>query len=305
MVGGDHMPSLLRLSKNIALVLILCILCVLFTGIWTSTPTALAMEDRRFQPQQTQQPQLNSKSEQQQLKLQQLEGATEQLYQYMQRGNIGKSQEQLLIVIEKVKSISFKQLTSIEGIHELAGAIMDVQQVIVSVSISEDEWLRSSASLRLAVNSMLHHKDGLWLNYYKVMSEQFKSMNFAQTNKDTNKLQAAIHQLNKDFQLIRPAVVIVRDASTVSQFDSWISYASKLSQESQPNWEVWKGLLSQGELALNQLFGKATHDPVFLPLVYDQHPWRLIMLIGSWIVLSLLYTAWRKYKGEQDIITLP
>jgi sporulation protein YpjB len=153
---------------------------------------------------------------------------------------------------------------------------------------------------------MLHHKAGLWLNYYKVMSEQFKSMNLAQTNGDKEKLQAAISQLNGNYQLIRPAAVIVRDASTISQFDSWLSYASKLSEQQQPDWEVWKGLLSQGELALNQLFGKATHDPVFLPIIYNQHPWRLVLLISGWILLSLLYTAWRKYKGEQDhIVTLP
>lgn len=299
MVGGDHMPSLLRFSKQFAIVLIFS-LCVGVTGVLTTTTTAFAMENKSPQSVPQLQPQ------QQGQKLQQLEAATEQLYQYMQSGNVSKSQEQLSIVVEMVKSISFKQLTSIEGIHELAGAIMDVQQVIVSVSISEEEWQRSSASLRLAVNSMLHHKAGLWLNYYKVMTEQFKSMNLAQTNGDKDKLQAAILHLNENYQLIRPAAVIVRDASTISQFDSWMSYASKLSQQSQPNWEVWKGLLSQGELALNQLFGKATHDPVFLPIIYNQHPWRLVMLIGGWILLSLLYTAWRKYKGEQDhIVTLP
>lgn len=295
------MPSLLRFYKNIAIVLIFSF-CLGIIGGMTSTNTAFAMENRSLQPE----PQLKPQSQQQEQKLQQLEAATEQLYQYMQSGNVSKSQGQLLIVVDIVKSISFKQLTSIEGIHELAGAIMDVQQVIVSVSISEEEWQRSSASLRLAVNSMLHHKSGLWLNYYKVMSEQFKSMNLAQTNGDKEKLQAAINQLNENYQLIRPAAVIVRDASTISQFDSWLSYASKLSQQSQQDWEVWKGLLSQGELALNQLFGKATHDPVFLPIIYNQHPWRLVLLISGWILLSLLYTAWRKYKGEQDhIVTLP
>lgn len=292
------MPSLLRFSKYFAMVLIFS-LCTGAVGVVVPTRTALAMENKSSSPSEPQ-PQPQGQ------KLEQLETATEQLYQYMQSGNVNKSQEQLSIVVELVKSISFKQLTSIEGIHELAGAIMDVQQVIVSVSISEEEWQRSSASLRLAVNSMLHHKAGLWLNYYKVMSEQFKSMNLAQTNGDKEKLQAAISQLNGNYQLIRPAAVIVRDASTISQFDSWLSYASKLSEQQQPDWEVWKGLLSQGELALNQLFGKATHDPVFLPIIYNQHPWRLVLLISGWILLSLLYTAWRKYKAEQDhIVTLP
>ena len=298
MVGGDYMLSSLRLSKYIAMLLIFST-CI---GVASSTTTAFAMEQKTPQAE----PQLKlQQSSQQQQKLQQLETTTEQLYQYMQSGNVAKSQEQLLTVIEMVKSISFKQLTSIEGIHELAGAIMEVQQVIASVSISEKEWLRSSASLRLAVNSMLHHKNGLWLNYYKVMSEQFKSMKLARTNEDRDKLKAAIVQFEENYQLIRPAAIIVRNTSTISQLDSWVSYASKLSQESQPDWDVWKGLLTQGELALNQLFGKTTHDPVFLPFIYNQHPWRIVMLIGGWILLSLLYTAWRKYKGEQDIVTLP
>lgn len=241
----------------------------------------------------------------QQQKLETLEKATEQLYEYMQRGDAARSQAQLGIVVETVKSISFKGLTSIEGIHELAASIMDVQQAIVRVSYVKEDWQRSSASLRLAVNSMLHHKEGLWLNYHKVMVEHMEQMNTAIAKRDSKQLQLLLQQFSESYHLIRPAAVMVRDSSTISQFDSWISYVSKLSQESKTNWDTWKGLMSQGEQSLQQLFGKNALEPVFLPVVYDRHPWYIVMLIGSWIILSLLYTAWRKYQGEQDIVTLP
>ncbi|HEY4391159.1 MAG TPA: hypothetical protein VGN02_07395, partial [Paenibacillus sp.] len=60
-------------------------------------------------------------------KLRQLEEATELLYQDMQQGNTQRANQDMEQVIEALERLSFKGLTSVEGIHALAESIMDVK----------------------------------------------------------------------------------------------------------------------------------------------------------------------------------
>ncbi|GBK63197.1 hypothetical protein GNQ08_16255 [Paenibacillus macerans] len=234
-------------------------------------------------------------------KLKQLETAAEALYGHMQQGRVEEAHAEMERLIAALEGVSFKGLTSVEGIHALAESIMDARETLARSEIVPDEWSRSSAVLRLAVNSLLHKDKGLWLQYYKVMADDMQRMNNARVGGQSEKLRAAFGNLQQHYETIRPAAVIRRDPSTVNRFDSWLSYAERLSNDQPMDEAALMEAIRQGESALKALFGRKGEEPVFLPIAGYENPWYWSGLIGLWIVLALGYTGLRKFQAAQTV----
>ncbi|WP_246061807.1 sporulation protein YpjB [Paenibacillus oralis] len=234
-------------------------------------------------------------------KLKQLEAAAEALYGHMQQGHAQEAHAEMERLIAALEGVSFKGLTSVEGIHALAESIMNVRETLARAEIVPEEWTRSSAVLRLAVNSLLHKDKGLWLQYYKVMADDMQQMSNARVGGQSEKLRAAFQNLQQHYETIRPAAAIRRDPSAVNRFDSWMSYAERLSSDKPVDEAALKQAIRQGESALKALFGRKGEEPVFLPIAGYENPWYWSGLIGLWIVLALGYTGLRKYRAAQAI----
>jgi len=238
-------------------------------------------------------------------KLQQLEAATELLYQDMQQGNTQKANHDMEQVIEALERLSFKGLTSVEGIHALVESIMDVKGTLAKAVDGQEEWISSSARLRLAVNSLTHPKQALWHQYYKVLGEDLQRMNQARTAGSGEALRQAYLSLKSHYELIRPAAVIRKDISEINRFDSWLYYVDSLTNDTKADISALASTLQQGEGLVKELFGKKGDEPVFLPIAGYGNPWNWSLLIGGWILLALFYTAYRKYRASQIVITVP
>jgi len=238
-------------------------------------------------------------------KLRQLETATELLYQDMQQGNTQKANQDMEQVIDALERLSFKGLTSVEGIHALAESIMDVKETLAKAVDGQEEWISSSARLRLAVNSLTHPKQALWHQYYKVLGEDLQRMNQARAGGSGAALREAYLSLKSHYELIRPAAVIRKDITEISRFDSWLYYTDSLTKEKDADMSALASALKQGEGFVKELFGKKGDEPVFLPIGGYGNPWSWSLLIGGWILLALFYTAYRKYRASQTVISVP
>lgn len=235
-------------------------------------------------------------------KLKQLETSAERLYTHMQQGNNQEALAEMETLIQTLEGVSFKGLTSVDGIHALAESIMDTRETLVKAEIVQEEWARSSASLRLAVNSLMHHDKALWLQYYKVMADNLQQMNIARTGGKSAELRTAFEALQNHYEMIRPAAVIRRNPSDINQFESWMSYAGRLSNDAAWDEAALKEAIQQGEKVLKRLFGRKGEEPVFLPITGFDSPWYWSGLIGLWIVLALSYTGFRKYRAAQTVM---
>ncbi|WP_410768386.1 sporulation protein YpjB [Fontibacillus sp. BL9] len=234
-------------------------------------------------------------------KLALFEKAAEDLYRDMQDGDTQGALQNMARLTEALEGLSFKGLTSVEGIHALAESIMDVRETLSSVEISRDDWASSSARLRLAVNSLAHQDHPLWLQYYKVMADDLEKMGRGRSEGSPVVVREAFLSLKNHYAMIRPAAVIRRDPSEINRFDSWMSYADRLSRD-----KVWdepsvNKAVRQGDRLLKELFGRKVEEPVFLPITGYGQPWYWGLLIGGWIVLALAYTGLRKYRGDQNV----
>lgn len=121
-------------------------------------------------------------------------------------------------------------MTSVDGIHALAECIMDTRETINRVKLSPEAWVETSARLRLAVNSLTHKRDALWQQYYKVMSSSLQDMGKARSAGNRTGFKEALQSLQANYELIRPAALIQRDAADVNKFESWLSYMERLGE---------------------------------------------------------------------------
>lgn len=246
------------------------------------------------------QPEEQKRSEQ----LQRLEQVTEQLYQHMQQGHTEGANQKMTELIDTLEGLSFRGLTSVEGIHALAGSIMDARETLAQIELDPEQWVDASARLRLAVNSLVHKENALWLQYYKIMENDLSAMNKARAGGNPPAFKKALQSLQSHYDMIRPAAIIQRDPSEMSRFDSWMSYLTGLTQAKPWNEEAIKDAMRHKDTMLKGLFGRKSDEPVFLPITGYNNPWYWTFLIGGWIMIALIYTGYRKYRANQSITSI-
>lgn len=234
-------------------------------------------------------------------RLKSFETVTERLYNVMQQGDTSAAHQEMDQLIRTLEGLSFRGVTSVDGIHALAECIMDTRETINRVKLSPEAWVETSARLRLAVNSLTHKRDALWQQYYKVMSSSLQDMGKARSGGDRTGFKEALQSLQANYEMIRPAALIQRDAADVNKFESWLSYMERLGGDASWDEAALRGAIDQGGPLLQELFGRKGHEPVFLPIIGIRSPWYWSALIGGWIMLALTFTAMRKYQAEQDV----
>lgn len=279
------------LVLNKRLLLLLC--CLLLLAGWLLPSTAHAeMLDK---------PSL-SKGDEREQKLAQFEQITEALYQDMQDINLSDAPKQMELLIDSLKGLSFQGLTSVDGIHALAEVIMDVRGTLAEVDVNPETWASSSAKLRLAVNSLVHHDKALWMQYYKVLADDLSGMGKSRAEGKRTLLRQHFLSLQSHYDIVRPAIIISREPSEVNKFDSWLSYMDRLSKDNSVDDASLSRSLEQGETVLKELFGRKGSDPVFMPIAGYGNPWSWSILLGGWILLALAYAGMRKYRADQNVV---
>lgn len=232
---------------------------------------------------------------------QQLEQSADALYRYVLEGNVIKVREEMDEISRIFVSSSFEGMTSVEGINALSGVIMDLKADVASVQISPQRWESSAAKLRLAVNSLNHPRQPIWLQYYKLIREDLNTMEQNGSANDLPGWKTALERLQSRYDNIRPAVIISRQPEIVNAFDSWLSYAAGIPSSSQ---KIERArlveIVSYGQEAARVMFGKEKDEPALsLPLASQEYGiWAL--LAASFIIAVLVYAAYRKYRGESQ-----
>lgn len=222
----------------------------------------------------------------------------EQLYRYVKEGNVSSVLEQVRKVSGLFEASSFQGLTGVEGIHALAESIIEVKEATARATQEPERWMLSTGKLRLASDSLLHDKDALWLQYFKVVREDLDEMRLAAEKQDRPGLNAAYERLQGHYELIRPAIIIQRKPAEVNMIESWLSYAGGLAASGDT--EGVQRVVPQGEELVNTLFGKKKDEPALAPLGQVKEPWTWQAIIGAIILAALTFAGYRKYRGQQN-----
>lgn len=222
----------------------------------------------------------------------------ETLYRLVEEGNLQGAYESLRRVESLFESSSFQGLVSVEGIHVLAETILEMKERSAVAKLEPKQWMMSAGKLRLAVDSLTHLEDGIWLQYYKVIREDLQMMGQSAAKNDHAGVKKAYASLQDHYELIRPSLIIQRKPEDVSMIESWLTYAEGVV--SKPDLAKVREIVPQGEEMINMLFGKKKDEPALASLDELEGPWFGQLLIPAFILAALTFAAYRKYKGHKN-----
>ncbi|WP_145035560.1 sporulation protein YpjB [Paenibacillus sp. Y412MC10] len=220
----------------------------------------------------------------------------EQLYRHVEEGNVQAVLEDIRRVSGLFEASSFQGLTGVEGIHALAESILEMKEATARATQEPQHWMVSAGKLRMAADSLIHARDALWLQYYKVIREDLRVMGQYAQQQDQAGMRRAYDSLSEHYELIRPSVVIQRKPEDVNMMESWISYAGGLVASGDAA-QVEK-VVPQGEEMMNMLFGKKKDEPALAPLGEVKEPWTWQLVIAAFILAALTFAGYRKYRGQ-------
>nr|WP_245251971.1 sporulation protein YpjB [Paenibacillus sediminis] len=227
--------------------------------------------------------------------------AATSLYRHAVEGNINEARLDLNILSMTFSQTSFDGVTGVEGIHALSEAIIEAKQALINVMVTEDGWQLAAAKIRLAVDSLNHPEQPLWHQYYKVLTEDLNAINKARLQGAASDVQVAYQTFRSHYEVIRPAAIIQRDPSEIQMIDSWLSYMEGLCTAATLDSGSIGQAVDHGQNMLKELFHRQKDEPVFVPVVGTYEPWIWSVLIGLTIITVLIYVAYRKYQGEQEM----
>ncbi|MEF7437304.1 sporulation protein YpjB [Paenibacillus lautus] len=220
----------------------------------------------------------------------------EQLYRHVEEGNVQAVLDDIRRVSGLFEASSFQGLTGVEGIHALAESILEMKEATARATQEPQHWMVSAGKLRMATDSLIHARDALWLQYYKVIREDLRVMGQYAQQQDQAGMRRAYDSLSEHYELIRPSVVIQRKPEDVNMMESWISYAGGLVASGDTA-QVEK-VVPQGEEMMNMLFGKKKDEPALAPLGEVKEPWTWQLVIAAFILAALTFAGYRKYRGQ-------
>ncbi|ACX64508.1 sporulation protein YpjB [Paenibacillus sp. FSL H8-0457] len=220
----------------------------------------------------------------------------EQLYRHVEEGNVQAVLEDIRRVSGLFEASSFQGLTGVEGIHALAESILEMKEATARATQEPQHWMVSAGKLRMAADSLIHARDALWHQYYKVIREDLRVMGQYAQQHDQAGMRRAYDSLSEHYELIRPSVVIQRKPEDVNMMESWISYAGGLVASGDAA-QVEK-VVPQGEEMMNMLFGKKKDEPALAPLGEVKEPWTWQLVIAAFILAALTFAGYRKYRGQ-------
>lgn len=220
----------------------------------------------------------------------------EQLYRHVEEGDVQAVLEDIRRVSGLFEASSFQGLTGVEGIHALAESILEMKEATARATQEPQHWMVSAGKLRMAADSLIHARDALWHQYYKVIREDLRVMGQYAQQHDQAGMRRAYDSLSEHYELIRPSVVIQRKPEDVNMMESWISYAGGLVASGDAA-QVEK-VVPQGEEMMNMLFGKKKDEPALAPLGEVKEPWTWQLVIAAFILAALTFAGYRKYRGQ-------
>jgi sporulation protein YpjB len=237
--------------------------------------------------------------------LEELNRTADELYQLATTGAFPGAREKLNRFGELAASISFTGLTGIEGVDALSDAVVEAKRIYNAAGLDPAQAVKAAAKLKLAADTLTHPNQPMWLQYYKVLSEDTKQMDYAISAGKQAAAVSYLSQLKEHYGTIRPAVWISRKPEEAEKLDSLLTFFSKYTAAGSFNQEVLQSGITQWKEALDVLFRKTGDRTAYMPGIQPDRPVLWTLTVGSFIIAVLLYSAWRMFDTERNTVRRP
>lgn len=240
-----------------------------------------------------------------QMKLEELNRTADELYEHTTAGSFLGAREKLILLGEQAAAISFTGITGIEGVDALTDAIVEAKRVFNAVRLDPSECVRMAAVLKLAADTLTHPNQPMWLQYYKVLSEDTRQFDYAVASGKQAEALAALGHMKEHYGTIRSAVWISRQPEEAERMDSLLAFFTKYTEAGSFRQEVLTSGLEQWREALQALFRKNGDRTAYMPGIQPDRPVLWTFTVGSFIIAVLMFSAWRMFVSDRDSVRKP
>jgi sporulation protein YpjB len=224
-----------------------------------------------------------------------LTDSAEAMYNHAKRGEYEEARENLELFSDHLTKISFRGITSLEGINATTHTVIEAHKIYNRVQPSEKDALIVATKLRFLADALTHKNKPMWLEYEKVLQNDASQLQgMVDQNNDVGSL-AALQKIHNHYLIIRPAVIITNDPVHVEKVDSLFNFLTvELSQGKVNYTNVQQGMKHLHDV-LYELFWSKDSQTLVPPVMNQNHVvWTIF--IASIIISVLAYVAWRRYK---------
>ncbi len=198
------------------------------------------------------------------------------------------------LITEKISTIFVKEkdenIFEDRDIQIINSSLTNMNQVLTDNETNQSEILYYASQLYLAIDALSHREQPLWNRYYSIINQDIEEIKEAMNTGNNKSIDKTIQNLQKHYNLIKPAILISQQSYLVENIDSLINALVK------------QNLLQNKEMILNQL--DASIHQVFYGDEFDTMGsitiktfiWKASFGIGLIIFVVLSYVIWRKSK---------
>jgi sporulation protein YpjB len=230
-----------------------------------------------------------------------LNEASEAAYQHTLSGNVSEARKELNKIADLITQIEFKGITSIEGLGALTNSVTEAERLFNAVHFEPEKASLAMVKVRLATDALTHKKSPLWHEYYELLISDLQMLGQGVNEGSKRDVDAAYGKLELHVGLIKPAVLVMKPPEQMERVQSLMNYIkAQIRMQPFDMQQIERGIKVLRD-TIDRLFDKKNQG-VFLPFMEPENPLLWTIGIGTSIMAALVYSAWRMYKGQEDIV---
>jgi len=171
--------------------------------------------------------------------------------------------------------------------------LLDARHSLEQEELPHFEKELAATRLHLALDALITEHEPLWAQMEERVLTAFHSLKGAAIEGDSIRFRNQFQSFLSLYNMIYPSLLIDLPREDVQRMDGKINHLSNhlnLFLSSEEKQEILEGI----ETDLEGIFEGAKEDEA------DPSLWWVIISTGGIILISLIYTGWKKYKGERE-----
>ena len=181
---------------------------------------------------------------------------------------------------------------SMDEMYLLSMSYKDAKQAVTQTAMDDQQRYFEVAKFRLLVDALQRPERPLWMETSQSMFEAFDALKSTVEQQEARDFQRALNHFLLLCEMIRPSVQATVSQEAAEKLQSQLVMLERQRHvfvDSKEN----HALLEIIQQTLRELYGQTTEDET------DPSFYWVLFTIGGIVFLTLFYTVWRKYRGEQ------
>ncbi|KGA99123.1 sporulation protein YpjB [Alkalihalobacillus alcalophilus ATCC 27647 = CGMCC 1.3604] len=217
------------------------------------------------------------------------------ILQLVKQENFEQAKKELNYFSEQFLQMDFKgEGLTMNDLRTVTLSIEKAEEALTAAELEFTDRIMHVTSFRLAVDALSSEFHPLWLYTEESVMGALQKMIESLQVEERQQFQLALNEFLRQYQMIRPALLIDLTPEQLTRVESQVKYLETLRKEAN-NLNILTNHLETIVQEWEQLYQQVkeeSSDPSFLWVMFT---------IGGMIFFTLIYVGWRKYTAEKEM----